>query len=1417
MVVCMIVTQAPNSSTATGTFVLRCRHRHQRRTRPSHTTSSTCEQGTGRHIHVSQFSTQCPPAGALTRFTGSMDILDFGSLAHIRILLLPVGNIKRAAFDHWVKEIRSFENIRLGDIPADTREEKARFMPGPLATGYIHLSYPLRPLPTTHLPLSLFRPADFPLGVVGIATCSQSDSLSSILAQFNASMSEMFPPGAIFPLANNCFVFEESDGSTTLNLGNLPGLVVIPGMMGNKKLYVGTLLADLCSNILAEFATVVQSLETPLGNEYLNATLFPILPPPSEMPKPLDVDGNPRTSLPPLPIQHSQPELPTASSILRSMTPSTLSVKRNSSIGPGLSTSPYRHASLPNHAVKKRQTAIGAVSSHGRLFKVLGDLFLLAGRTTDASIWYGEAVALLKNTQDLVWHASAMEGLATIPVLDAWSSMQANGADDEKEPWADVAEKIAQAASMYQRASPSSDQERNYPFVSWFYTRAVLKHTALLFAIWTAKGWGPLAFTIMLQSGLPALSATLQEENRGSNVKKRISYNTLERHAIITGITRASISNTLAQAHGPWLLHLGASERISILESMGAMYSILGYKRKEAYVLREVLGCVMDLVACAREEGGGAKITGAGLGIHGVDVGVGTNQSSVGIRTNDSSQGNESVLRVVKYVCRVHGIDLEAVKLVTDATRRVSGSPTDEDEDEFTALAEPYGWPELQIGIVREAIAVAESLPDYPSVAQFCLSALKTLYRVMSQSDQLHLYTTASRALATAKRRGDNRCVDYWSGRPVVSVEVMPLPLVRLPIEKPTSLLSQEHTSFSPILTGMTDPFLYNPRRLSAGQQNSTLLVQNEPFEMVVTLRNPFIFDLDLSSLMLSTSGAAIEAKPIAVTIPANSYHPVTMSGTALEAGILTIRGCIVQAPGGAPREFLLPASTEEEETKRSRRWSAIECETGRFKRSGLDSRPWERQAKRISSTAPTAHTTPLRFLECKVVPQQPLLRIRRTSLTHGALMLYDGERSSIRVTLENISALPIDFIHLTFDDSTIAPAQHALAEGHLSVFETYETEYDLIHRPIFTWDSQRNVQEVQPGEKVVVTVECYGKVGCTSGTVHVSYSHFHRPKATLETPANIFHTRQISYPILVTVYHMLECLGMDILPYSPDTISSLSDAETDSTESSARKLLLEVEQASDWCMFSVEVRNTYGLPFEVQFERAQSDATTESESLTTFVPPGSTSRVIIPIRKIHLTEEEISRPIPTLSDRQFVVAKSNLSNEEEKTQRELFWYREALFERSGGSRYGDLSLRRQRLTQRMLDALRVEPVRVEMSLCLYADAERRADSLSCEGGVYYPPLNEFVCLRVKLTNLSPSQHTLTVNFTMDPAQYILYEGVLMDVPVGRVDIDQSQEIELPVTFVSCGRFEIFGDVYVNGPEDKRRIARGQLRASVEE
>jgi trafficking protein particle complex subunit 9 len=80
-------------------------------------------------------------------------------------------------------------------------------------------------------------------------------------------------------------------------------------------------------------------------------------------------------------------------------------------------------------------------------------------------------------------------------------------------------------------------------------------------------------------------------------------------------------------------------------------------------------------------------------------------------------------------------------------------------------------------------------------------------------------------------------------------------------------------------------------------------------------------------------------------------------------------------------------------------------------------------------------------------------------------------------MTVENVSALMVDFVHLAFDDSTIAPAQQALSEGDMSVFDTYETEYDLIHRPMFTWD-KADRKTVPPGDRLTLSVVCEGKAG---------------------------------------------------------------------------------------------------------------------------------------------------------------------------------------------------------------------------------------------------------------------------------------------------------------------------------------------------
>lgn len=56
-------------------------------------------------------------------------------------------------------------------------------------------------------------------------------------------------------------------------------------------------------------------------------------------------------------------------------------------------------------------------------------------------------------------------------------------------------------------------------------------------------------------------------------------------------------------------------------------------------------------------------------------------------------------------------------------------------------------------------------------------------------------------------------------------------------------------------------------------------------------------------------------------------------------------------------------------------------------------------------------------------------------------------------------------------------PAQQALAEGELSVFDTYETEHSLINEPVFTW-SKDEARPIQPGQTLTLNISCLGKAG---------------------------------------------------------------------------------------------------------------------------------------------------------------------------------------------------------------------------------------------------------------------------------------------------------------------------------------------------
>lgn len=142
----------------------------------------------------------------------------------------------------------------------------------------------------------------------------------------------------------------------------------------------------------------------------------------------------------------------------------------------------------------------------------------------------------------------------------------------------------------------------------------------------------------------------------------------------------------------------------------------------------------------------------------------------------------------------------------------------------------------------------------------------------------------------------------------------------------------------------------------------------------------------------------------------------------------------------------------------------------------------------------------------------------------------------------------------------------------------------------------------------------CMCRISCilssTSATVRVLYAYVHRNDES-EVTSETFYTRQLTYPMTVTVYHMLECHDMSVMP-----LDAFSDISDDSLRWNG--------DPHGWCLFSIEVRNTYGLPFEVTFDRTQQGELAlpapgspliKTDALDaaarSVVPPGSTSRQV--------------------------------------------------------------------------------------------------------------------------------------------------------------------------------------------------------------
>ncbi|KAJ3295871.1 hypothetical protein HDU79_008223 [Rhizoclosmatium sp. JEL0117] len=645
-----------------------------------------------------------------------------------------------------------------------------------------------------------------------------------------------------------------------------------------------------------------------------------------------------------------------------------------------------------------------------------------------------------------------------------------------------------------------------------------------------------------------------------------------------------------------------------------------------------------------------------------------------------------------------------------------------------------YGWPVLQIQVLKECIHVAEAVDDHPYTIYFIIRLLRRLKRHLPPSDQHdladRLEAVILKTLAVSAHRnqpemlspvsGDSpRRIDRVGGSsedatmlpvmvrgvaggvagiPVLrKMEIVGQPQRLVPLTHPMSWLQSGRDSKAT----PKELFLYNPTA-EKGKKKKVTLVVNELAYVDLVFANPFAFELDLKSVTLTTTGINFKPKPISTVIPPFSRsHIVRVYGTPLESGNLEVHGCTVKMFGGCLEEELYPLKKALDDPKRKQKDGKRkkQDERERFGKRPVHAHVVKHDVKPAAPGPDRSWSVPM-----EVVPQLPLLNVVKGSgIGLGALMMFEGERTRFTLELENIGPIPINYLRVSFVE-TIAQGE-PLAQDALEKVETiYERDiYEHHIRAFWLENSEGDSHSegrgagyfarvgppkalekidvnLKTGDKITVDIGVFGKKLCTGGTIVFEYGNVTYPEDISNTEnADFFYCRQAIVPIILSVEKPLALHNISVFNINNREAAvavkdrdisraiSLEDLVIDQSALALRDSVVGINEGrrlnSDHFILSFDLQNVWTLPFEVSFD-IYDDAEVNSLPVTisAYLYPGTTKRIILPIKRIYLPESQTILPIPLPTWKQFVVGRiEKLSYQEDKFQRLAFWLREAL------------------------------------------------------------------------------------------------------------------------------------------------------------
>ncbi|KAI0537775.1 hypercellular protein A [Xylaria digitata] len=1375
--------------------------------------------------------------------------------ARVRALVLPIGRIRRERFQSFAERLHEEHVVQLRDISADGRPNRNMFSPLAFPDGAIFYDLVTYVPPPSHLALSPFDLFREPLAVIAIADGQEIENIAFSKRQsangyaptmvernIRTLYQELEDLRDAYPkvLTHHVLIFDHKQPNE--NAIPLPeGIKAIPPLEYSKRTTMKTVMCDISSLLLAEMNTLAKSFEAMTSID--SPGQAPSRPGLQNTASWTSDDANPtarrnsqfaissmaRSSSSSGTTDRSQARMsmPPFKSLPFSSSSSTPSARPSTPVRSGLSNPPTTFDdisangtnlgtlspeqknglhldSAEENARSANQDKVAVQGfgpgglnekwrnkGKGRATIIVGSLYLQAGRWTDALKELIEGATVAKSINDHLWHGKALELIFVSLLMLAWAGHEFQVPTVCLSP----NEKTSNSLSKAQDAEGADPTQPKYLRNFQVILPDLLERIIGLYSRISGEQLPPFPLSetiIRFCNTLTALHLCEGRVNRESLdimiFGKYPSKNLDTSPRLTITPSRGYINTFLFKAFpssAPELLT--TMDRSIILSGIAAILGVMGYHRKKALVIRELISVLISGLIEARTRGA------AEVGIHPAAglVALNTiNGHSKGAGALDLNEGDieQGIDAFLGLLCRTYGV------VGFENTRNGSGtssSISDLDENVISRInsqsaTRHFGFPNVKLNIIRACINFSEALPDFHGVLKFSSDLLRTAGSgvapgprredaapMISRDEQVRLVTNISKTSSLSQRMGlGHLTAEYWDEFLIRGITLDPLPATRPPIPHSKNVLPGVTTART---SQDVNPFIYNPFLRTADKSAvAQTLVADEAATFRIVIQNPFDIDLEIDSIKLYTEGADFESAVISTVIGPYRTQILKIQGTPRSAGSLKITGAVIRVLGCRERRFPIF----------SQPWSPDQ--ELKVKGIGLGA------FKQNHTLPPPGPPLKPDSIDLSVIEAQPIVLIKSTSLPQSSIMILEGERRTFTVTLHNISATPTDLLLFSFQDSTQGSLQTALANRDATPAELHEYEWLLAKRQALrlckTDDSKRYIA---PGSTATFEFEILGKPGLTSGTIQIDYAHLGMPPSEIK---NQFFTRQICLDLTVTVNASVELSRVDVLPIQANVPKPIWD-RVGSGE------MKESVASDDHCLLLMDLRNAWPSDMQVCL-KAGKDITIEEHIL-----PGNTNRIVIPVPMIYIEDPHAS--IPTLNparQRQFVVSSSKITPEIERGNREAFWYREKMLENisgtwktlSGPAREGTIQLRGIRLTPRMIEAIKIDEVGIDISV-ENPQSEETEDS---ENDIF---VDEFVQIKVQITNrmnqpvyptvrIMPSLRNRPVIVALDFTRKFAWNGTLQQT-LPLLDAKSITELQIGATALCRGEFEISASV----------------------